>query len=504
MNGAPDWQDGECCFRCRTQFTLVARKHHCRNCGNIFCAKCSSQQIPLPKLNIDKPVRVCDGCHEKISSKNEDPLALAINRTSDLVQAKPSTSSKPGSVTGSLSSSKSNSSNKPAANASAPSEQELKEEEELQLALALSLSEAPIKISFPDCKQFEEPTSTVAASNVNPSITDIGQQKIGANHVASGPQQQTITQANSLPPEQIYVGSSPEKQHQQQFNSIQPQMPLDYQVQSRDQELFRFVNEVQSVSEVFTNRVNSNKLRNRPVADDSAIQALFLKLTNMHTKLLEYIKIHDEERAGYEGVQDKLSQISDARAALDALREEHQEKLRQEAAEAERQRQSQLALKLEMMRQKKSQMMQYQREMALQRIQQQEMMLRQPQAYQSPPTTSSSVTQQVLPQSLQLQQQQPVQQPSQTTTVPVQQQPPAPSQPQPAPIQHQQTDINQQPPIQQLSTIQQTPMAQHNHPFQTNVSQASQQYLPQFNQQHQPMTMLPKPDDEAPLISFDD
>lgn len=55
----------------------------------------------------------------------------------------------------------------------------------------------------------------------------------------------------------------------------------------------------------------------------------------------------------YEGLQDKLAQIRDARGALNALREEHREKLRRAAEEAERQRQIQLAQKLEIMRQKK-------------------------------------------------------------------------------------------------------------------------------------------------------
>lgn len=55
----------------------------------------------------------------------------------------------------------------------------------------------------------------------------------------------------------------------------------------------------------------------------------------------------------YEGLQDKLAQVRDARAALNALRDEHREKLRRAAEDAERQRQIQLAQKLEIMRQKK-------------------------------------------------------------------------------------------------------------------------------------------------------
>ena len=57
--------------------------------------------------------------------------------------------------------------------------------------------------------------------------------------------------------------------------------------------------------------------------------------------------------AYYEGLQDKLAQLRDAREALDALRDEHREKRRLEAEEAERQRQIALAQKLDVMRQKK-------------------------------------------------------------------------------------------------------------------------------------------------------
>lgn len=60
----------------------------------------------------------------------------------------------------------------------------------------------------------------------------------------------------------------------------------------------------------------------------------------------------------YEGLQDKLAQVKDAMMALDALRDEHREKLRREAEEAERQKQLQMAQKLEIMRRRKQEYLQ--------------------------------------------------------------------------------------------------------------------------------------------------
>ena len=54
--------------------------------------------------------------------------------------------------------------------------------------------------------------------------------------------------------------------------------------------------------------------------------------------------------------------MRDARAALDALREEEAERRRREAEEAERQRQLQMAQKLDLMRKKKAEYLEYQRQ----------------------------------------------------------------------------------------------------------------------------------------------
>ncbi|XP_043911697.1 RUN and FYVE domain-containing protein 2 isoform X2 [Protopterus annectens] len=49
------------CKLCEKEFSIARRKHHCRNCGEIFCNACSNNELPLPSSR--KPGRVCDICH---------------------------------------------------------------------------------------------------------------------------------------------------------------------------------------------------------------------------------------------------------------------------------------------------------------------------------------------------------------------------------------------------------------------------------------------------------
>uniref|UniRef100_A0A224YWL4 Early endosome antigen 1 n=1 Tax=Rhipicephalus zambeziensis TaxID=60191 RepID=A0A224YWL4_9ACAR len=53
------------CTGCEKLFTVTIRKHHCRNCGNIFCNECSAKSAATASSR--KPVRVCDNCYSELT-----------------------------------------------------------------------------------------------------------------------------------------------------------------------------------------------------------------------------------------------------------------------------------------------------------------------------------------------------------------------------------------------------------------------------------------------------
>lgn len=61
----PPWQpDHEApkCHHCSMEFSLFKRRHHCRHCHKVYCAKCTKQTSTITKLKYKDPVRVCDKC----------------------------------------------------------------------------------------------------------------------------------------------------------------------------------------------------------------------------------------------------------------------------------------------------------------------------------------------------------------------------------------------------------------------------------------------------------
>ncbi|XP_041943232.1 hepatocyte growth factor-regulated tyrosine kinase substrate isoform X9 [Alosa pseudoharengus] len=374
---APDWVDAEECHRCRVQFGVMTRKHHCRACGQIFCGKCSSKYSTIPKFGIEKEVRVCEPCFEQLNKKSEGKAPSVA--PSELP---------PEYLTSPLS----QQSQMPPKR----DEAALQEEEELQLAIALSQSEAEEKERmrhkgsygvYPKAEptpvtSSAPPVSTLYSSPVNssaPSAEDVDpelarylnrtywekkQEEVRKSPTPSAPAPVPLAEA-PMPISQPVETHTP---------VVQPVNIVEQQYQNGESEENheQFLKALQNSVTTFLNRMKSNHMRGRSITNDSAVLSLFQSINNMHPQLLDILNQLDEKRLYYEGLQDKLAQVRDARAALNALRDEHREKLRRAAEEAERQRQIQLAQKLDVMRQKKQEYLEMQRQLAIQRLQEQE------------------------------------------------------------------------------------------------------------------------------------
>uniref|UniRef100_A0A1A8BCX6 Hepatocyte growth factor-regulated tyrosine kinase substrate n=2 Tax=Nothobranchius kadleci TaxID=1051664 RepID=A0A1A8BCX6_NOTKA len=373
---APDWVDAEECHRCRVQFGVMTRKHHCRCCGQIFCGKCSSKYSTIPKFGIEKEVRVCEPCFEQLNKKADGKA--------------PSTGSSelpPEYLTSPLS----QQSQMPPKR----DEAALQEEEELQLAIALSQSEAEEKERMRQKNSYSiypkadptpvtssaPPVSTLYTSPVNssaPSAEDVDPELARYLNRTYWEKKQEEARKSPTPsaPAPVPLAEPPQSVSQpvESHVPVQPVSIVEQQYQNGESEENheQFLKALQNAVTTFLNRMKSNHMRGRSITNDSAVLSLFQSINNMHPQLLDILNQLDEKRLYYEGLQDKLAQVRDARAALNALRDEHREKLRRAAEEAERQRQIQLAQKLEIMRQKKQEYLEMQRQLAIQRLQEQE------------------------------------------------------------------------------------------------------------------------------------
>ncbi|OMO87384.1 Zinc finger, FYVE-type [Corchorus capsularis] len=57
------------CTACAADFSAFVRRHHCRNCGDIFCDKCTQGRIALTADENAQPVRVCDRCVAEVTQR---------------------------------------------------------------------------------------------------------------------------------------------------------------------------------------------------------------------------------------------------------------------------------------------------------------------------------------------------------------------------------------------------------------------------------------------------
>lgn len=184
----PEWADSDVCMRCRTAFTFTNRKHHCRNCGNVFDQQCSSKSIPLPHLGIMQPVRVDDGCYEKLQRKprgaderrvsfapkpsSMQPRSARVEHSSfdeDLKRALEMSleEAKGGSGSGYVPQSQAKKETKPRTNGTGNEEEE---DADLKAAIALSLKEAEEQAKKHAANFRKASTNGVSASSSQPFV----------------------------------------------------------------------------------------------------------------------------------------------------------------------------------------------------------------------------------------------------------------------------------------------------------------------------------------------
>ncbi|KAK1787898.1 hypothetical protein P4O66_016372, partial [Electrophorus voltai] len=70
------------CYRCENKFWLAARKHQCRNCGNVFCASCCDQKVAAASQQLYEPNRACQACYGRLRPAElelEKPITASSN-----------------------------------------------------------------------------------------------------------------------------------------------------------------------------------------------------------------------------------------------------------------------------------------------------------------------------------------------------------------------------------------------------------------------------------------
>ncbi|XP_075746809.1 zinc finger FYVE domain-containing protein 21-like [Rhipicephalus microplus] len=66
----PDRETADC-WRCRSKFDFITRRHHCRRCGRVYCSSCCSRRLPLQRMCFVDPVRICHDCSPATLREND-------------------------------------------------------------------------------------------------------------------------------------------------------------------------------------------------------------------------------------------------------------------------------------------------------------------------------------------------------------------------------------------------------------------------------------------------
>lgn len=73
--------EAKVCMCCKkSKFSLLNRRHHCRRCGRVVCADCSSHRILLPELYNALMIRCCEDCFQQLEEEKKRAESSSVER----------------------------------------------------------------------------------------------------------------------------------------------------------------------------------------------------------------------------------------------------------------------------------------------------------------------------------------------------------------------------------------------------------------------------------------
>lgn len=117
---------------------------------------------------------------------------------------------------------------------------------------------------------------------------------------------------------------------------------------------------IKNTLDLFVRRMQEVNATGRSIATDMSVQTMFQSLTAMHPQLLAEIETLSREKEKQKGVLQSLDEVKEARVSLDAMRRQHQEKMKQQQEELMMLARMQVEQKRALLQQLKAEDMAYQ------------------------------------------------------------------------------------------------------------------------------------------------